>query len=86
MLWAALGLFILGAIFLLAAVGLNALWRQPKRSMVDALSPELSSESQVTRDRQARALSLYERNGFKPVAPFGDYVGSPLSVCLSKDV
>ena len=36
--------------------------------------------------RQARALSLYERHGFTRIAPFGEYVGSPLSVCMAKDV
>jgi len=36
--------------------------------------------------RQARALSLYERNGFARIAPFGEYVGSPLSVCMAKDL
>jgi GNAT superfamily N-acetyltransferase len=36
--------------------------------------------------RQARALSLYARNGFARIAPFGEYVDSPLSVCMAKDV
>jgi putative acetyltransferase len=36
--------------------------------------------------RQARALSLYERDGFTRIAPFGEYVGSPLSVCMAKDL
>ena len=36
--------------------------------------------------RQARALSLYERDGFARIAPFGEYVGSPLSVCMAKDI
>src|SRR5262245_18565839 len=36
--------------------------------------------------RQTRALSLYERNGYTRVPPVGEYVGSPLSVCLEKNV
>jgi GNAT superfamily N-acetyltransferase len=36
--------------------------------------------------RQARALSLYERNGFARIARFGEYAGSALSVCMAKDV
>jgi putative acetyltransferase len=36
--------------------------------------------------RQARALSLYERNGYTRIALFGEYVGSPLSVCMAKDL
>lgn len=34
--------------------------------------------------RQAAAIALYERAGFRPTAPFGEYVGSPLSVCMEK--
>lgn len=36
--------------------------------------------------RQARALSLYGRAGFTRIPPFGEYGGSPLSVCLAKDL
>jgi putative acetyltransferase len=36
--------------------------------------------------RQAAAMALYERAGFRPADPFGDYVGSPLSVCMEKDL
>jgi putative acetyltransferase len=36
--------------------------------------------------RQAPALSLYERAGFTRIALFGEYVGSPLSVCMAKDL
>ncbi len=36
--------------------------------------------------RQDRALALYERNGFARIVPFGEYGGSPLSVCMAKDL
>jgi GNAT superfamily N-acetyltransferase len=34
--------------------------------------------------RQPEALALYERAGFGRVPPFGEYVGSPMSVCMAK--
>jgi len=34
--------------------------------------------------RQPEALGLYAGAGFTPAAKFGDYVDSPLSVCLEK--
>jgi len=36
--------------------------------------------------RQTEALALYQRGGFMRIAPFGEYVGSPLSVCLAKEL
>ena len=39
-----------------------------------------------TGDRQHEALALYERAGFARIAPFGEYVGSPLSVCMGKEL
>jgi len=36
--------------------------------------------------RQLEAIALYQRAGFSRVAPFGEYVGSPLSLCLAKDL
>jgi GNAT superfamily N-acetyltransferase len=36
--------------------------------------------------RQREALALYERAGFLRIAPFGEYVASPLSVCMAKDL
>jgi putative acetyltransferase len=36
--------------------------------------------------RQPEAIALYERAGFARIEPFGEYVGSPLSVCMGKDV
>ena len=39
-----------------------------------------------TGDRQAEALALYEWAGFVRIPPFGEYVGSPLSVCMAKEL
>ena len=36
--------------------------------------------------RQMEAITLYERAGFARIAPFGEYVSSPLSVCMAKDL
>ena len=36
--------------------------------------------------RQQEALALYARTGFAVIPPFGEYVGSPLSVCMAKDL
>ncbi|HEY7075127.1 MAG TPA: GNAT family N-acetyltransferase [Solirubrobacteraceae bacterium] len=36
--------------------------------------------------RQVEALALYERAGFGRIPPFGEYAGSPLSVCMAKDL
>jgi L-amino acid N-acyltransferase YncA len=39
-----------------------------------------------TGERQASALRLYERAGYRRIPPFGEYVGSPLSVCLEREL
>lgn len=36
--------------------------------------------------RQPEAVALYARAGFQKVAPFGEYVGSPQSVCMAMDL
>jgi putative acetyltransferase len=36
--------------------------------------------------RQAEAIALYEHAGFSRIAPFGEYVGSPVSVCMAKEL
>ena len=36
--------------------------------------------------RQPEALALYARAGFARVEPFGEYVGSPHSVCMAADL
>jgi N-acetylglutamate synthase-like GNAT family acetyltransferase len=37
-----------------------------------------------TGTRQPEALGLYRRAGYVEIPPFGEYVGSPLSVCMEK--
>ena len=36
--------------------------------------------------RQPEALAVYRRAGFVTIPPFGEYVDSPLSVCMAKDL
>lgn len=36
--------------------------------------------------RQQAALGLYRRAGFAEIAPYGEYVGSPLSVCMERSL
>src|SRR5262249_27401869 len=36
--------------------------------------------------RQREALALYERAGFLRIALFGEYVASPLSICMAKEL
>ena len=36
--------------------------------------------------RQPEAIALYERAGFARIPAFGEYVDSPLSVCMAKDL
>jgi GNAT superfamily N-acetyltransferase len=36
--------------------------------------------------RQADAIALYQRAGFVEVPLFGEYLGSPLSVCMAKEL
>lgn len=35
-------------------------------------------------DRQPEAMALYERSGFRRIPAFGEYIDSPLSVCMEK--
>lgn len=39
-----------------------------------------------TGERQPAAVALYESAGFARIPPFGEYVNSPLSVCMAKDL
>jgi len=39
-----------------------------------------------TGDRQSEAMALYQRGGFSRIAPFGEYMGCPLSVCMAKEL
>ena len=36
--------------------------------------------------RQAEAIALYEKHGFRRIAAFGEYVNSPLSLCMAKSL
>jgi GNAT superfamily N-acetyltransferase len=36
--------------------------------------------------RQPEAIALYERAGFRTIPLFGEYMNSPLSVCMAKDL
>jgi putative acetyltransferase len=36
--------------------------------------------------RQTEAIALYQRCGFKNIRPFAEYVSSPLSICMAKDL
>ena len=39
-----------------------------------------------TGERQVEALALYSRAGFVRIPAFGEYVASPLSLCMGKEV
>lgn len=61
------------------------------RALLEALTAEARSLGVrrlvlETGVRQGAATGLYESAGFLPVPPFGEYVGSPLSVCMAKDL
>ena len=61
------------------------------RALLEALEAEaqtldLSRLVLETGDRQPEAIALYERAGFSRIAPFGEYVESPLSVCMAKEL
>lgn len=61
------------------------------RALLAALEAEarrlgVSRLALETGARQPEAIALYQRAGFSRIAPFGEYVGSPLSVCMAKAV
>jgi putative acetyltransferase len=61
------------------------------RSLLAALRAEaslLGAKRLVleTGERQRDALALYGKLGFERIPPFGEYLGSPLSVCMAKDL
>jgi putative acetyltransferase len=39
-----------------------------------------------TGERQFEAVNLYESAGFRRIEAFGEYLGSPLSICMKKDL
>jgi GNAT superfamily N-acetyltransferase len=52
----------------------------------EARSLGLSRLFLETGTRQHAAMAMYERAGFSRVPAYGEYVGSPLSVCMKKHV
>jgi GNAT superfamily N-acetyltransferase len=61
------------------------------RAVLDALEAEarglgVSRLVLETGGRQQEALALYRRAGFVPIPCFGEYVDSPLSLCMGKDL
>jgi GNAT superfamily N-acetyltransferase len=53
---------------------------------VEARALGLSRLVLETGVRQAEAIALYRKAGFSDIAPFGEYVESPLSLCMAKDL
>ena len=39
-----------------------------------------------TGTRQVAAVALYRRAGFTDIEPYGEYISSPLSVCMAKEL
>jgi GNAT superfamily N-acetyltransferase len=35
---------------------------------------------------QPEAMAVYERNGYHPIEPYGDYMDSPMSRCYERDL
>ncbi len=61
------------------------------RAVLDALEAEalglgVSRIVLETGERQQEALALYRRAGFAEIPCFGEYVDSPLSLCMGKDL
>jgi L-amino acid N-acyltransferase YncA len=52
----------------------------------EGLAKELGATRALleTGERQVAARALYERAGYRAVEPFGEYVGSPYSLCMEK--
>ena len=59
------------------------------RAILDALEAAARAEGYATLvletgTRQTEALALYRRAGYVEREPYGEYVGNPLSVCMTK--
>jgi len=52
----------------------------------EARAPGLARLVLETGIRQPEAIALYERAGFSRIPAFGEYVNSPVSVCMAKDL
>lgn len=57
-----------------------------ERLQADALAFGYTRLVLETGHKQLPAMALYERFGFKPIAPFGDYTGDPTSRCFEKQL
>jgi len=69
-----------------AARGRGVAWRI--LSALEAEARRLGAVRLVleTGERQSEAVALYKRAGFVQVPRFGEYEGSPLSLCMGKDL
>src|SRR6266850_1191955 len=61
------------------------------RAILDALEAEarklgISKLLLETGIRNPEAIALYERAGFSHIPPFGEYIGSPVSVFMAKEL
>ncbi|HEV8378004.1 MAG TPA: GNAT family N-acetyltransferase [Tepidisphaeraceae bacterium] len=61
------------------------------RAILDALEAEarnlgLNKLLLETGIRNPEAIALYQRAGFSRIPAFGEYVGSPISVCMAKEL
>jgi ribosomal protein S18 acetylase RimI-like enzyme len=97
--WSALPVVQLGAVRRLDAVTAESkrMYVVPEfrgRGVARRLLAEMEGESVPlgvarlvleTGIRQPEALALYERAGFVRIPAFGEYVDSPLTVCMAKD-
>lgn len=63
----------------IGVVVLRALEREARHLGVSRLVLE-------TGERQPEAVALYRRAGFAVIPPFDEYVVSPLSLCMAKDL
>jgi len=57
-------------------------------SELEKWAAELSSEKCIleTGKRQPDAIGLYKKNGYKPIANYGQYIGVENSVCFEKEL
>jgi len=56
----------------------------PPELIAQEPAPERTAARLLMVGRQPEALALYTRAGFAPIDAYGEYVGSPLSVCMAK--
>ena len=53
---------------------------------LEAMRLGVDKEVLETGERQHEALNLYTKAGFVCIPSFGEYVSSPLSVCMGKNI